>query len=132
MVQIQEHERTFWCLPGGRLEAGETPAGAVVRELREECCVDGVVIRETSHNTYLEGDEAYTFLVDIGDQTPQVGSEPEYPDEAQPLVDVKWVTLAEISEQDRAYLWAAGLLSVPEFLAEVSAWGCEVSYPGTN
>jgi hypothetical protein len=37
--------------------------------------------------------------------------------------------LAEIPERDRAYLWAAGLLNVPEFLEEVSGWGDAISYP---
>jgi ADP-ribose pyrophosphatase YjhB (NUDIX family) len=129
MVFVNDGGRTFWCLPGGRVESGETPEQAVVRELREECCVEGVVVREASHNTYLDGDEAYTYLVDIGEQTPRVGSEPEFPDAVQPLVDVQWVTLAQISERDRTFLWAAGLLSVPVFLAEVSAWGDDVSYP---
>lgn len=33
-----------WCFPGGHVEAGETPAQAVVREMHEEL---GVVVRPT-------------------------------------------------------------------------------------
>ncbi len=29
-----------WCLPGGSVEGGETPAGAIVRELAEEAAID--------------------------------------------------------------------------------------------
>jgi hypothetical protein len=59
-----------------------------------------------------------------------VGSDPEFDREDQILADMRWLTLAEICERDRAYLWAAGLLSVPPFMDEVSSWGDETSYPG--
>jgi hypothetical protein len=72
-----------------------------------------------------EGD-TFTFLVDIGDQTPSIGTDPS----DKFLTNVKWVTLAEVPERDRAFLWAAGLLGVAEFWAEVSDWGDSVSYPG--
>lgn len=39
--------------------------------------------------------------------------------------------LAEISERDRAFLWAAGLLGTGAFFEEVRAWGGDPSYPGT-
>jgi hypothetical protein len=58
-----------------------------------------------------------------------MGVDPEFINTDQILVDVRWLTLAEIPERDRAFLWAAGLLSIPEFLDEVSHWGDELSYP---
>jgi hypothetical protein len=42
---------------------------------------------------------------------------------------VRWMMLDVIPERDRAYLWAAGLLCVPDFLAVVSSWGDAISYP---
>ena len=135
ILMVQHHHQngdTWWCLPGGGVEQGETSAGAALRELREECCVDGVIIRETSHQTYAADDETYTFLVDIGDQTPHVGTDPELQADSQILADMRWVTLCQIPERDRAFLWAAGLLDVAEFAAEVSGWGDRVSYPGSH
>jgi hypothetical protein len=58
-----------------------------------------------------------------------MGVDPEFINTDQILVDVRWLTLAEIPERDRAYLWAAGLMSISVFLDEVSNWGDELSYP---
>jgi len=134
MTQHHLNGKTWWCLPGGSVEQGETPAEAALRELREECCVDGVIIRETSRWIYLEEDETFTFLVDIGDQTPSLGYDPEVATgkQALALFDVQWLNLSEIPERDRTFLWAAGLLGVAEFWTEVSDWGNIVSYPKSH
>lgn len=124
----------FWFMPGGAVEEGETPAEAAIRELKEECCVEGTIVRETSVMFYSEHDrarkytKAHTFLVDIGTQVPEIGTDPERPNQ-QLLIDVKWLTLSEIPERDRAYLLAAGLLGIEEFNTEVKSWGDSISYP---
>lgn len=128
MAMHQHEGRTWWCLPGGGVECGETPEDAALRELHEECGVDGKIMREITHLRYTDRD-SYTFLVDIGSQTVQLGADPEFPQDGQILVDIGWLSLAEIPERDRAFLWASGLLSVPEFLEEVTDWGNNISYP---
>jgi 8-oxo-dGTP diphosphatase len=132
MVKHHLDGEEWWCLPGGGVEAGETPADAVLRELKEECCVKGQIIAQTSQYSDSAGMDTVTFLVEIGDQEPHMGNDPEFAREHQILVDLHWLALAEIPERDRAYLWAAGLLYLPIFLKEVSSWGDAFSYPLEN
>ena len=136
MTKNRQDGVEWWCLPGGSIEEGETPAEAAIRELKEECCVDGTVIRATGFVMYSETagahsveDRSHSFLVDIGDQTPRLGADPEFSEVNQALVGVQWLALSEIPERDRAFLWAAGLLGVDEFLDEVAGWGDSISYP---
>jgi 8-oxo-dGTP diphosphatase len=125
-------EQEWWCLPGGGVEAGETPAQAALRELKEECGVAGRILGQVSTYTDAEGVELVTFLVDIGEQEPHLGTDPEFSAQNQILVDINWLALDEICKRDRAYLFAAGLLSIPHFLLEVSRWGDDLSYPGNR
>lgn len=131
-ILMMKHRRDgseWWCLPGGGVETDETPAEAALRELREECRVDGRIVRQTSVYADPECDDAaYSFQVDIGDQTPTVGRDPECGAQ-QIIADMRWLTLGEICERDRAFLWAAGLIAIPEFAAELLGWSDDVSYP---
>jgi hypothetical protein len=74
-------------------------------------------------------DETVTFLVDIDDQTPRINAAAKSQGMDPFLTNVKWMTLAEIPERDRTFLWAAGLLGIETFWAEASRWGRDVSYP---
>jgi 8-oxo-dGTP diphosphatase len=130
MVNHRQSGEEWWCLPGGAIEKGETPEEAAVRELKEECCIDGKVIRQTGYTAYSANDKSFSFEVDIGTQNPILGIDPDLPLGKQVLIDVQWLALSEIPERDRVYLWAAGLLGIGEFLSEVSGWGNDVSYPG--
>jgi ADP-ribose pyrophosphatase YjhB (NUDIX family) len=131
MVKHRHQGREYWCLPGGALEAGETPEQGALRELQEECNVRGVVVRQTSYVLDAFAGDTYTFLVDIGAQNPSLGVDPEIEAGKQVplLVDMCWLRLSEIPERDRAFLWAAGLLSVGDFVSEVENWGDDTSYP---
>lgn len=52
------HLAGMWELPGGKVEAGEDPEAAVVRECAEECAIDVVVddILDVTFHRYPEAD----------------------------------------------------------------------------
>jgi len=131
MVKHRFDDDEWYCLPGGGIEPGETPEQAAIRELQEECCVTGKIIKKTGEWTdpYDGAKNFYTYHIDIDEQTPSLGNDPEFT-ESPILFEVRWMALHEISEVDRAYLWSAGLLSIPQFAAELDTWAREISYPG--
>ena len=130
MVKHDSGDYWHYCLPGGGIEHGEIPEQAAIRELREECRVDGKIIKKTSEYVDPFDDEKffYTYYMDIGNQTPALGIDPELI-ENPILVEVRWLSLNEICEKDRAYLWSAGLVSLKEFAEELDTWGKDISYP---
>lgn len=132
LVEHRMKGRDFFNLPGGGIEEDETPAEAALRELSEEAGVEGRVIRPLAieYKPDLES-RIFTFLVEIPeDAVPQKGTDPELSEEEQTIVGVSWFSLREIPERDRAYLFGAGLMRIPEFHDEVLKWPDDVvSYP---
>jgi len=130
MVKHKRGETEHYTLPGGGIEQGETPEQAAIRELREECSVSGKLIRKISecHASLGDGITIYTFHVDIGNEVPALNNELSE-EEKKVLIEVRWMSLDEICERDRAFLWASGLSAIPYFFNELTSWSDDISYP---
>ena len=130
MEKVHFFERDFHTLPGGGIEEGEPPEQAVLRELKEETGLDGKIIRPLTVQYKGVGID-YSFEVEIPvDAVPTVGFDPEFEGEDAPLKELLWMSLDEISEKDRAFLWSYGLMQVDGFFDKIKDWGNEISYPG--
>ena len=81
-----------WSVPGGRVEAGETLAEAVVRELAEETGLEGVC-GELVGWVERVGDEYHFVILDFA-VTPLERREPVASDDA---VEAAWVPLDEVA-----------------------------------
>lgn len=130
MARHAQHGREYYVLPGGAIEPGETPEEAVCRELLEECCVQGKIVRKLGEYLYSDGKKVrYTYEMDIGEQEPILGEDPEVDPENPILNGVVWMRMCDLTERDRAYLWAAGLVGVRQFHDEIASWADDISYP---
>ena len=74
--RIENNEkREYYVVPGGGIEEGETPELAVVRELKEEMCVDSKILGYLGKGETKSG-YAYYYACEIPDsQTPHLGGE---------------------------------------------------------
>lgn len=128
--KIYYEGRYFYSLPGGGIEDGEKPEETVIRELKEECGLDGEIVKPLNIIHKKDGSIEYAYEVVVSkEQAVIIGKDPELSEEEQIIKDVCWLQLREISEKDRAFLWAYGLMEVEEFWDEVQSWGDEISYP---
>ena len=125
-----EGKADFYSIPGGGIEEGETPEQAAIRELKEECGLDGTIVRKLTE-LYNNDRTEHVFEVKVpDDQEPITGYDPEEAEnEDPPLKEVLWMALDEISEKDRAFLWGYGLIQIEGFYNEVISWGDKISYP---
>ena len=102
-ILLARHEaadRTYWVLPGGRIEPGETPEEAAIRELDEEAGLRVRILRQL----FVDGPRVtgevtirsprFTFLAEVVDGTlaSRPVDEPPHPEKGC-LACVEWMPL---------------------------------------
>jgi len=101
LIRQREHAtgRTYWLLPGGGMEPGETPEATVAREMREETNLTVRVERlllDVASETGGHYDRAHTYLCTAmaGEAAPGHEPEPEFA-AAFSFIEVRWVSLVD-------------------------------------
>ncbi|MCE1273113.1 MAG: NUDIX domain-containing protein [Chlorobiales bacterium] len=99
---------SWWILPGGVVERGETLEAAVKREMVEEtgleCTVGGMVfVKELLYphpGAEGQGSRHHSvslgFLCDVTGGTLVTGKDPEFPDDRQVILQTSWLPLAQL------------------------------------
>lgn len=115
MVHIDYGDRAVWTLPGGEIEAGESPEEAVIREVAEEACVQCRVVCHLYTRVFqaVRHDVVETcYLVELAlDQQPAPGFNPGF--ESQRFTAVGWRPLADLEEDIQVSQVLAALRSAP-------------------
>jgi 8-oxo-dGTP diphosphatase len=88
----------YWCMPGGGVEAGETPEQAAIRELKEETNLDIRLVRKIGELALPGVTQGYTlgvtFLAEVIGGDMSLGHDPEQISwEDKFLQDVQWLPI---------------------------------------
>ena len=99
MVELQTPSRTFWTLPGGGVENGETKEEAVMREVLEETHLHVTVEHQLYDISIDQGTET-CFLVRrvANNAAPRLGVDPELPLDQQELRTVCFRPLKDLQD----------------------------------
>ena len=99
MVELHTPSRTFWTLPGGGVESGETKEQAVMREVLEETHLHITIERQLYEISINQGTET-CFLVRraLGSSAPRLGIDPELPFDQQELRTVRFRPLKDLQD----------------------------------
>lgn len=88
---------SFWTLPGGGLEEGETFEEAVIREVKEEVNLEVEVVDYLFTGQYSGGEERCFLVRPLNEKTPLLGYDPELGNQ-QTLSEVRWLSLESMKD----------------------------------
>lgn len=100
MVHHVHDGRDYWTLPGGGVEASESPREAALRELKEETGIRAKADQLLYRRQYRSGGRAvvescFQVAAEHG-RRPALGRDPEIPKDGQILKGLRWVPLARL------------------------------------
>lgn len=100
-LRIETENDYFWVPPGGRVEYGESPEEALLRELEEEISVDAEIGEPIGmYHFYIgeerEGDQVVltVFEAEIGEQEVDISSNPAEED----IAEYRWLEPRKVLE----------------------------------
>ncbi|WP_290719580.1 MULTISPECIES: NUDIX domain-containing protein [Exiguobacterium] len=99
MVELHTPSRTFWTLPGGGVENGETKEQAIVREVLEETHLHVTVEHQLYDISINQGTETCFLVRRVANSSaPRLGIDPELPLDQQELRTVCFRPLKDLQD----------------------------------
>ena len=101
-IKRTKPDKTYWVIPGGGVEDGETCEQAAVREAKEELGLDvkvrKLILKMDSTKPELVGQEEYFYLCDIIGGELGSGIGPEYNTNTTYVgnYDIEWIEIKDI------------------------------------